>query len=191
MSYLLVIDGDNISTKDFEDLINGGFELNSFSEKIVYGDLTRTENKKWYKFCLEYNFTFHHCAIMKKNKNVTDLHMFIEASERLFKMNYNGIYISTNDGDFSILGNLWKKYNKEVYFICNKNHSKFLDFFDQVILPDKNLYPELKHIIKDGLKRGIKLEKSWSKLIRKTYPNFKLEDFECNTFQELIYLFQN
>jgi uncharacterized LabA/DUF88 family protein len=210
MTFLFVVDGDNISAKDLEYYLNH-YEIDDVVEKIVYGDLLRTEAKQWNNFCIKNNFTFKHCPRMKKNKNITDLHMFIDSSEKLFKMNYSGIIICTNDGDFSILANLWIKYQKKVIFLSNKNHSQFLDFFTIVYLegddedesesesyssekesetdlnkkPDLSNYPFLKNIIEDGIKRTIKTRKTWDKLVKKTYPEFVLEDFGFESYIDL------
>lgn len=121
MNSLLVIDGDNISTKKFKLWWDTNQII--FKQKVIYGDYSKGEMVSWQKFSLENNFEMFHCPRTNK-KQTTDLNLFIDVMIKLYEQDFNEIYISTNDGDFIVLANAWIKKNKTVHFISNNTCSK-------------------------------------------------------------------
>lgn len=138
MNCLLVIDGDNISSNTFST----GWSVidkNIITEKVLYGDFTKSEMVKWHKFAIENNIELFHCPRNNK-KQTTDLNIFINVMTKLYENNFDELFIVTNDSDFILLANAWIKKNKKVTFYSSNNCSKLIkNNFPVIILENKTI----------------------------------------------------
>ena len=124
MNLLLIIDGDNISPNTFSSKWET-LEKEPITEKVLYGDFSKTEMVNWQKFAVENNITLYHCPRNNK-KQTTDLNIFIDVMTKLYENNFDELLLVTNDSDFILLANAWIKKGKKVTFYSSNNCSTLI-----------------------------------------------------------------
>ena len=122
--FAILIDADNISTKDVNNILSEVSNCGTATYKRAYGDLTRKENKNWEKVLLEnsitpvqqYSYTF--------GKNSTDSAMIIDAMDILYSDNVEGFCIVSSDSDFTRLAARLREAGKIVIGMGEQKSAK-------------------------------------------------------------------
>ncbi len=112
--FAVLIDADNVSYKYVPSILEEISNYGITSYKRVYGDLSKTRNKKWESVMLanslipvqQYNYT--------SGKSSTDSAMIIDAMDILYSGNVDGFCIVSSDSDFTRLASRLRESGCEV-----------------------------------------------------------------------------
>lgn len=99
----LLIDGDNISAKYLNGILDELTEVGSITIKRIYGDWTRSEMHNWGKELLNRSITPMQQFNNVSGKNATDSALIIDAMDILYNKDVDVFAIVSSDSDFTRL----------------------------------------------------------------------------------------
>ena len=99
----LLIDGDNISAKYLNGILDELTEVGSITIKRIYGDWTRNEMHSWGKELLNRSITPMQQFNNVSGKNATDSALIIDAMDILYNKDVDAFAIVSSDSDFTRL----------------------------------------------------------------------------------------
>lgn len=140
----VLFDGDNISPKKVEAILNEITKLGSANIKRVYGDWTSSSMNSWkeilHKFSIQPIQQFSYTT----GKNSTDSALIIDAMDILHDNVINGLCIVSSDSDYTRLATRMRESGQVVYGIGEKKTPEaFRQACDQFIFIE-NLEPEIQ-----------------------------------------------
>lgn len=133
MNIAIFIDGENISAKEYKNILEDVRKYGRISISNVYLDWT--ENRSWMETSKNFGITPIQCNKIK-GKNSVDLKITVDMMRTLYRREIDLFCILTTDSDFCHIVNELKSENKMVYIYgpkINMNHSllsicdKFID----------------------------------------------------------------
>lgn len=111
----VLIDGDNVSPKWIENVLNEASKLGTLALKRVYGDFSNSRSQPWRDLCA-------HTAIQPiqqypntKGKNASDIALVIDAMDLLHTQRYESFCLISSDSDFSRLATRLRENGVEVW----------------------------------------------------------------------------
>lgn len=111
----VLIDGDNVSPKWIENVLNEASKLGTLALKRVYGDFSSPHSQPWRDLCA-------HSAIHPiqqypntKGKNASDIALVIDAMDLLHTQRYESFCLISSDSDFSRLATRLRENGVEVW----------------------------------------------------------------------------
>jgi uncharacterized LabA/DUF88 family protein len=142
MTFALIIDGDNTSSKYIREVIDLLREKGKILIKRVYGDFSEENMKNWKRVCQE--FLIEPVQVWRINhKNSSDQKITADCTELLYSFPMITHYVLvTGDGDFTHLITKWKSNNKHVIGISTNSQAtcKYLELAcDEFIYIDHSL----------------------------------------------------
>jgi uncharacterized protein (TIGR00288 family) len=192
----LLIDGDNISAKYLNSILDELTEVGVITIKRIYGDWTRPEMHSWGKELLNRSITPMQQFNNVSGKNATDSALIIDAMDILYNKDVDGFAIVSSDSDFTRLASRLGESGKTV---IGMGESKTPDSFRNActrFVQLENLHSSSGEIpVKSGLsQRGvehviaktIRDNESAGKVttlaevgnrLRKKYPDFDVRSF--------------
>ncbi|RTL01499.1 MAG: NYN domain-containing protein [Proteobacteria bacterium] len=126
MRLAVLVDADNVSPDDLDDVLIQIAGLGDAIIKRIYGDLRDNRLKNWDEKAKQFGFVEIHQTVYTKHKNATDIAMVIDAMKILFNKQVDGFCIVSSDSDFTPLVNTIKEYSIKVFGF---GHSKTPDAF--------------------------------------------------------------
>lgn len=126
MRLAVLVDADNVSPDDLDDVLIHIAGLGDAIIKRIYGDLRDNRLKNWDEKAKQFGFVEIHQTVYTKHKNATDIAMVIDAMKILFNKQVDGFCIVSSDSDFTPLVNTIKEYSIKVFGF---GHSKTPDAF--------------------------------------------------------------
>jgi len=140
----VLFDGDNISPKKIEAILNEITKLGTANIKRVYGDWTSSSMNSWkeilHKFSIQPIQQFSYTT----GKNSTDSALIIDAMDILHDNVINGLCIVSSDSDYTRLATRMRESGQVVYGIGEKKTPEaFRQACDQFIFIE-NLEPEIQ-----------------------------------------------
>lgn len=110
----LLIDGDNISAKYLNSILDELTEVGEVNIKRIYGDWTRPEMHSWGKELLRRSITPMQQFSNVSGKNATDSALIIDAMDILYNKEVDAFAIVSSDSDFTRLANRLQESAKTV-----------------------------------------------------------------------------
>lgn len=110
----LLIDGDNISAKYLNSILDELTEVGVVNIKRIYGDWTRPEMHSWGKVLLSRSITPMQQFNNVSGKNATDSALIIDAMDILYLKDVDAFAIVSSDSDFTRLANRLVESGKTV-----------------------------------------------------------------------------
>lgn len=117
----LLIDGENISAKYTDFIIDQANRYGKINYRRIYGDWTTDRLKPWKAKCEEYGLTPVQQYSYSKSKNMSDFTLIIEAMDILYSQKVNCFCIVSSDSDFTKLVTRLKEDN---IFVLGMGESK-------------------------------------------------------------------
>ncbi len=114
-SIALLIDGENISPKYIEAIIEESLSYGRLNHKRVYGDWSKQIMSNWKKVCLEYGLSQVQQFSYTTKKNVSDFSLVIDAMDIMYSGKVDSFVIASSDSDFTKLVTRIKENNHLVY----------------------------------------------------------------------------
>ncbi len=115
MSIAILIDGENISPKYVEAIIEEALNYGRINHKRVYGDWSKKIMTNWKKQCLEYGLSQVQQFSYTNKKNVSDFSLVIDAMDIMYGGKVDCFCIISSDSDFTKLVTRIKENNILVY----------------------------------------------------------------------------
>ncbi len=110
----LLIDGDNISAKYLNSILDELTEVGVVNIKRIYGDWTKPEMHSWGKELLRCSITPMQQFNNVSGKNATDSALIIDAMDILYNKDVDAFAIISSDSDFTRLANRLQESGKTV-----------------------------------------------------------------------------
>lgn len=110
----LLIDGDNISAKYLNSILDELTEVGVVTIKRIYGDWTRPEMHSWGKELLKRSITPMQQFSNVSGKNATDSALIIDAMDILYNKDVDAFAIVSSDSDFTRLASRLSESGKTV-----------------------------------------------------------------------------
>ena len=110
----LLIDGDNISAKYLNSILDELTEVGIVNIKRIYGDWTRPEMHSWGRELLNRSITPMQQFSNVSGKNATDSALIIDAMDILYNKEVDAFAIVSSDSDFTRLANRLQESGKSV-----------------------------------------------------------------------------
>ena len=110
----LLIDGDNISAKYLNSILDELTEVGVATIKRIYGDWTRPEMHSWGKELLNRSITPMQQFNNVSGKNATDSALIIDAMDILYNKDVDAFAIVSSDSDFTRLASRLAESGKTV-----------------------------------------------------------------------------
>ena len=110
----LLIDGDNISAKYLNSILDELTEVGVVNIKRIYGDWTRNEMHSWGKELLNRSITPMQQFNNVSGKNATDSALIIDAMDILYNKDVDAFAIVSSDSDFTRLASRLAESGKTV-----------------------------------------------------------------------------
>ncbi len=110
----LLIDGDNISAKYLNSILDELTEVGVVNIKRIYGDWTKPEMHSWGKVLLSRSITPMQQFNNVSGKNATDSALIIDAMDILYNKDVDAFAIVSSDSDFTRLANRLQESGKTV-----------------------------------------------------------------------------
>lgn len=110
----LLIDGDNISAKYLNSILDELTEVGTVTIKRIYGDWTRNEMHSWGKELLNRSITPMQQFNNVSGKNATDSALIIDAMDILYNKDVDAFAIVSSDSDFTRLASRLGESGKTV-----------------------------------------------------------------------------
>lgn len=117
----VLVDADNASTNDLDDILLQIAGLGDAIIKRIYGDLRDERLKNWDSKAKQLGFVEIHQTAYTKHKNATDIAMVIDAMKILFNKQVDGFCIVSSDSDFTPLVHTIKEHSIKVFGFGNVN----------------------------------------------------------------------
>lgn len=114
-SVAILIDGENISPKYVEAIIEEALNYGRLNHKRVYGDWSKNIMSNWKKQCLEYGLSQVQQFSYTTKKNVSDFSLVIDAMDIMYGRKVDAFVIVSSDSDFTRLVTRIKENNILVY----------------------------------------------------------------------------
>lgn len=114
-SIAILIDGENISPKYVEAIIDEALNYGRLNHKRVYGDWSKSIMSNWKKQCLEYGLSQVQQFSYTAKKNVSDFSLVIDAMDIMYSSKVDAFVIVSSDSDFTRLVTRIKENNILVY----------------------------------------------------------------------------
>lgn len=114
-SIALLIDGENISPKYVEAIIEETLNYGRINHKRVYGDWSKKIMSGWKKQCLEYGLSQVQQFSYTSKKNVSDFSLVIDAMDIMYGEKVDSFCICSSDSDFTKLVTRIKENGLIVY----------------------------------------------------------------------------
>ena len=111
---ILFIDGDNVNNTDYVDsVISEAYKFGELSEKHIYANF-KSVSDAWSQAIYKYAITAHHCPVITKRKNSTDIALAIDVVQHTYENEDVDTYIiATNDKDFMQLALYLRRIGKK------------------------------------------------------------------------------
>ncbi len=103
VSIAVLIDGDNASPEQMEDLMKFVTRYGNAIVKRVYGDWTRKSLSRWKDVAKEYAFRLVQASSFTAGKNTTDIALVIDAMDILHAGKIDCFCLVASDGDYVML----------------------------------------------------------------------------------------
>lgn len=192
----LLIDGDNISAKYLNSILDELTEVGVVNIKRIYGDWTRPEMHSWGKELLNRSITPMQQFNNVSGKNATDSALIIDAMDILYNKDVDAFAIVSSDSDFTRLASRLGESGKTVIgmgeaktpdsfrnactrFVSLENlHSSHGDIPTKSDLSQRGVEHVIAKTIRDNENAGkaTSLAEVGSRL-RKKYPDFDVRSF--------------
>ena len=101
--YAVLIDGDNISSKYLDSILNEMTKYGIATYKRIYCDFTSQQSSKWRRLVRDSGIQAMQQFANTVGKNATDSTLIIDAMDILYTGNVDGFCIVSSDGDFTRL----------------------------------------------------------------------------------------
>jgi uncharacterized LabA/DUF88 family protein len=111
----LLIDGDNVTSKNISELLTEIAKYGSASVKRIYGDWTRPNLNGWKNCLAEHSIQPVQQFANTSGKNATDSAMIIDAMDLLYTGRFSGFCIVSSDGDYTRLASRIREQGLAVY----------------------------------------------------------------------------
>lgn len=207
----VLIDGDNVSPKWIENVLNETAKLGTLALKRVYGDFSSPNSQSWRELCA-------HLAIHPiqqypntKGKNASDIALVIDAMDLLHTQRYESFCLVSSDSDFSRLATRLRENGVEVWgFGERKTPQAFVQACSKFIYveiltaessdsatnndPTRQYLP-IDKILKELLKEAVASnsdEESWAHLgsigqtLSKRMPDFDSRNYGFGKLSDLL-----
>ena len=119
MNIAIFIDGENISSKEYKNILEDIRKYGRISISNIYLDWT--ENKSWMDISKNFGITPIQCNKIK-GKNSVDLKIAVDIMETIYEKNIDLFCILTSDSDFCHIVQKLKSKNKFVYIYGSKKN---------------------------------------------------------------------
>ncbi|MDO4533830.1 MAG: NYN domain-containing protein [Coriobacteriia bacterium] len=192
----LLIDGDNISAKYLNSILDELTEVGVVNIKRIYGDWTRNEMHSWGKELLNRSITPMQQFNNVSGKNATDSALIIDAMDILYNKDVDAFAIVSSDSDFTRLASRLAESGKTVIgmgeaktpdsfrnactrFVSLENlHSSHGDIPTKSDLTQRGVEHVIAKTIRDNENSGktTSLAEVGNRL-RKKYPDFDVRTF--------------
>ena len=192
----LLIDGDNISAKYLNSILDELTEVGLVNIKRIYGDWTRPEMHSWGKELLNRSITPMQQFNNVSGKNATDSALIIDAMDILYNKDVDAFAIVSSDSDFTRLASRLAESGKTVIgmgeaktpdsfrnactrFVSLENlHSSHGDIPTKSDLTQRGVEHVIAKTIRDNENSGkaTSLAEVGNRL-RKKYPDFDVRSF--------------
>ena len=192
----LLIDGDNISAKYLNSILDELTEVGVVNIKRIYGDWTRPEMHSWGKELLNRSITPMQQFNNVSGKNATDSALIIDAMDILYNKDVDAFAIVSSDSDFTRLASRLAESGKTVIgmgeaktpdsfrnactrFVSLENlHSSHGDIPTKSDLTQRGVEHVIAKTIRDNENSGkaTSLAEVGNRL-RKKYPDFDVRSF--------------
>ena len=192
----LLIDGDNISAKYLNSILDELTEVGVVNIKRIYGDWTRNEMHSWGKELLNRSITPMQQFNNVSGKNATDSALIIDAMDILYNKDVDAFAIVSSDSDFTRLASRLAESGKTVIvmgeaktpdsfrnactrFVSLENlHSSHGDIPTKSDLTQRGVEHVIAKTIRDDENAGktTSLAEVGNRL-RKKYPDFDVRTF--------------
>lgn len=116
----VLIDGDNIPSRDVKEMMEEIAKYGNPTIKRIYGDWTKPHLGKWKNVLLENAITPIQQYSYTSGKNSTDSAMIIDAMDILYSGKVNGFCLVSSDSDFTRLATRLREAGMQVYGIGEK-----------------------------------------------------------------------
>ena len=192
----LLIDGDNISAKYLNSILDELTEVGSITIKRIYGDWTRNEMHSWGKELLNRSITPMQQFNNVSGKNATDSALIIDAMDILYNKDVDAFAIVSSDSDFTRLASRLQESGKTVIgmgeaktpdsfrnactrFVSLENlHSSHGDIPTKSDLTQRGVEHVIAKTIRDNENAGKRTSLAEvGNRLRKKYPDFDVRTF--------------
>jgi len=112
--YAVLIDGDNISSKYLDSILNEMTKYGIATYKRIYCDFTSQQSSKWRRLVRDSGIQAMQQFANTVGKNATDSTLIIDAMDILYTGNVDGFCIVSSDGDFTRLAIRLKESGMDV-----------------------------------------------------------------------------
>ena len=201
----LLIDGDNISAKYLNSILDELTEVGTVTIKRIYGDWTRPEMHSWSKELLNRSITPMQQFNNVSGKNATDSALIIDAMDILYNKNVDAFAIVSSDSDFTRLASRLGESGKTVIgmgegktpdsfrnactrFVSLENlHSSHGEIPTKSDLSQRGVEHIIAKTIRDNENAG--KETSLAEVgnrLRKKYPDFDVRTFGYSVLSTFI-----
>ena len=144
-SVALLVDGENISPKYIEAIIEEALNYGRLNHKRVYGDWSKNVMSNWKKQCLEYGLSQVQQFSYTTKKNVSDFSLVIDAMDIMYGEKVDSFVIVSSDSDFTRLVTRIKENNILVYGMGESktplalvNSCEKFTYLDKVVVSTEN-----------------------------------------------------
>lgn len=112
--FAILIDGDNISSKYIECIMDEMTKFGESTYRRIYGDFSREDKNPWKDVLLKHSIIPMQQFQNTKGKNATDSALIIDAMDILYSNNVDGFCIVSSDSDFTRLASRLRESGMEV-----------------------------------------------------------------------------
>jgi uncharacterized protein (TIGR00288 family) len=118
----VLIDGENASAKTGALVLKEISKLGANADRRIYGDFNRPNLKSWSAVIDRFQVTQKHNCAHPKGKNVSDIHLVVEAMDLLHAGDVDTFFILSSDSDFTQLARRLRESGKKVIGF-GRNHT--------------------------------------------------------------------
>ncbi len=112
--FAILIDGDNISSKYIECIMDEMTKFGESTYRRIYGDFSREDKNSWKHVLLKHSIIPMQQFQNTKGKNSTDSALIIDAMDILYSNNVDGFCLVSSDSDFTRLASRLRESGMEV-----------------------------------------------------------------------------
>ncbi len=118
---VVLIDGDNASSRRMGHILEKISTLGKILSKRVYGDFSKERLRNWKDIANKHSIKTIHGYNYSKGKNSTDINLIIDAMDILYNQEFDILCIVSSDCDFIGLIHRYQENGKKVYGFGRKD----------------------------------------------------------------------
>jgi hypothetical protein len=122
----LLIDAENVSCKNIDQIMQETDKLGNPIVRCVYGDFTKPNMQCWNNIEEIFGIVKKQKFAYKPGKNCSDIELIMDAMELIFDASVEGLILVSGDSDFSGLLERFIRRNKPAYVMGNNHTAKIL-----------------------------------------------------------------